>query len=141
MGEVCLHFGELVKKAEGRGVAERGLDKASPQPGILVDILNPIEEWKREVHFPSLSRVRKIFWGLGLASWFIMMLMIFVVQSNPDHLTPQYPDSMRINGIVSYMTVTQERALKILFVVFFGCALATVSVELCTRWGKGEERK
>jgi hypothetical protein len=65
--------------------------------------------------------------------------MIFVVRSNPDHFTLQYPESMKLNGVVSYMTVAQERAIEILFVVMAVCAFGNVSLGLYTAGVKRTE--
>jgi hypothetical protein len=99
----------------------------------LKDALKPIEGLNPQVQVKSLNRLRNVFWGLGVACFaFMMAITIFVQLSNPDHPTPQYPEFMRFNGIVMYMTVTQERVLKGLFVVFFVCSFGGVSIGLST---------
>ena len=81
----------------------------------------------------SLNRLKKVFWGLGVGSLFVILLMTFVVRSNPDHFTRQYPEYMKLNGSISYMTLTQKHAIIILFGVFLGCVFVSMSLEYCAQ--------
>ena len=74
----------------------------------------------------TAKRLKSTFWGLALASGLASILIISVLQINPAHLSPEYPESIRVNGSIWYMTVLQKRAIEILFLAFFVSAVGNI---------------
>jgi hypothetical protein len=75
------------------------------------------------VRLRTAKRLKSTFWGLALASGLASILIISVLQINPAHLSPEYPESIRVDGFVWYVTVLQKRAIEILFLAFFVSAV------------------
>jgi hypothetical protein len=80
------------------------------------------------MQFPVLSRIKNAFWALGIVSALLIAGMGYAVRSNPDHVTSQYPESMRLNGIVRFMTAAQKHSIEAALAAFFLCALGGVAV-------------
>ena len=80
------------------------------------------------MRFPILNRIRLILWALGVASMLLGAFTGYRTASNRDHLTPQYPESLRINGVVRYVTLTEMHIIAISFVVAFVCIAGSISI-------------
>ena len=78
-----------------------------------------------KVQFPILNRVQKIISVVALIS---ALSFIAIGFRSPDHKTPQQSVSVRINGVVRYMTPTQKHIFDASFVVFVVCCFVGVSV-------------
>jgi hypothetical protein len=81
-----------------------------------------------QAQFPILSRVKSVFSGIGLAAILVVFGLGYRVQSNPNHPTTEYPESMQMNGVIRYMTVAQKRAIEFAFLASFLCTAASISL-------------
>jgi hypothetical protein len=82
----------------------------------------------RVVQFPTLERVRVVFWWMSASSMVAILVMMYLMQGNPKRLTPEFPITLRINGVMSYISASQAHIIGIAFLAFFLCGGGYLSV-------------
>jgi ABC-type Fe3+-siderophore transport system permease subunit len=93
------------------------------------------------MQFPTLKQMRMPLWVIAAACMAVIFVMIQIVQTNPKH-SLAYPETLRINGVVDYMTATQLHIMAAAGGIAFSCIAVFLLITFYLRgWStNGPER-
>ncbi len=76
--------------------------------------------------YQRLSKVPKVCWAIGVASWFIVVATGYLFGSH--HETREFSEPVRVFGNTIYLTALHQRIQISLSILFAICALCGLSV-------------